>query len=252
MQLFSSLTCSLYKTAPYNINVGWYKHEGGTTQVRNPIYNRVTCPYGGLHCHFTHGVIEFPDFELKIELIFLIVIGSDMMIPNLIKDRGVRPQDIIMTAFGLHYKRKVDFVGGLRAFAAGLRMLPLENVPGLFYMESFPTHFGGNTFDAGYYEPNRYDQGCLPLDDTYLRNFTAYQERAYRSNLTLLENSPNLKIIRIAEGMNSQYDAHIDGDSTAVAFSQADCLHYCANSAVFDFLKTQIFNHWLGHRKKFV
>ena len=55
-----------------------------------------------------------------------------------------------------------------------------------------------------------------------------------------------MKIIKIAHGLYSQYDAHVGGDSKIIDFNIPDCGHYCAQSGIFNFVRRMIFNNILS------
>jgi hypothetical protein len=52
-----------------------------------------------------------------------------------------------------------------------------------------------------------------------------------------------IPILRIADALRSQYDAHIDGDSKMLAFNNADCTHWCIPGSIFPYMLTVMFNH---------
>ena len=132
----------------------------------------------------------------------------------------------------------------------------------LFYRETLPTHFWDGSDKAGYYAPpptpgsasgsgvyqgvgneTHSSKHCVPY-----HNITIAHHHDWRNRIadTYLMNT-TIPIIRIAEGLYSQFDAHVDGDSTLTPFHKADCTHYCLHSAVFDYIHMITYNHLLLH-----
>ena len=118
----------------------------------------------------------------------------------------------------------------------------------LFYLQTYPQHFRSGSRKAGYWEDKvepseRRAKRCAPFRDINIAHKHDWRNRiadTYLMNTTA-------PIIRVSEGLYSQFDAHVDGDSTLIPFDGPDCTHYCLHSAAFDYIHLMTYNHLLLH-----
>ena len=118
----------------------------------------------------------------------------------------------------------------------------------LFYLQTYPQHFRIGSKKAGYWDDKwnsteRRGKRCAPYHDM---NVAHHHDWRNRIADTYLKNT-TIPIIRVSEGLYSQFDAHVDGDSTLTPFNRADCTHYCLHSAAFDYIHMMTYNHLLLH-----
>lgn len=232
MQTFQSFVCSFHSITKTDLQVDWYHHQGGTIEVPNRVYDTTTCPLQGKHCHLSGGVMRFADFNASVIFRGISQYTHRGFFKEILAD-GTNI-DIVILNWGLHLNDKSIFEEQVKLLAHDL--VDIHNSPTIFVRESFATHFSGRMNQSGYFDTshNIDNRKCLPLsgNSSHIRSFD------WR-NMILEErlNASLVKIIPVAKAMYSQWDAHVDGDSRMVHFHRADCVHYCAQSAVFTFIK---------------
>jgi hypothetical protein len=241
MQIFSSLACSLAHATTHSLNIDWKFHQGGTNEVSNKVFNNITCPYNAYHCHFLKATITFPEYHMSIAYGGL---TRQHSATDMLAHYKLRPQDIMLFNFGLHMNTAGYFQYTLDLFVKSLRKLPAASKrPHLFYMETTPTHFDVPSEQVGYYVKGIKKTACAPVN---ISSVEEYRKIAFRTHLDSLEAlRDNITVIRVVDALLSQYDSHVDGDSEAVHFSLADCVHFCSDSGVFRFLQTTFLNHFV-------
>jgi len=144
-------------------------------------------------------------------------------------------KDVCILNWGLHTNDQATFEGHLKLFAEDLESL--VHPPTLFFQESVPTHFSVAVNQSGYFSADasfEQKQICAPFAH---RNWSHYRAFDWRNNLLGRLNSSRIQVLRISKALYTQHDAHLDGDSKTVHFQAADCLHYCAQSGIYTFLK---------------
>jgi hypothetical protein len=184
------------------------------------------CPFGAQNCHISSGKAFFPEFGVSIKFTMLYS-WSGRRPRSVLED--MQSFDVVVATFGLHYKTRGKFDSDMDKFAATLKRFKRHG----FFIEHFPSHIQG-------------DKVCEPMLD----NVSHYRKTDQRTELSYFENLENITVIRIAEAMISQFNAHIGGDSQRQNFYVSDCVHYCANSGVFKFLRTTIFNYLVKYKLK--
>lgn len=143
---------------------------------------------------------------------------------------------MFVVLFGIHYNEypgkpiqfhdSADFRQHLGDFRQDVETQIAGSI--VFLLQVPPQHFSGSN-QNGYWCGFESKDVCGPL-----RNLTkAIQEdwrNRYIDNLKLPQ---NLHVVRIADALYTQWDAH---------FSEYDCTHYCKQSGIWDFIRLQLFN----------
>ena len=215
------------------------------------IFNNKTCPGGAVHCHTGAGSVSFPEYNTKIEATFN-NLYSKGWVSGFLNWKGCKAGDIVLLNFGLHYNDHNQYNNMMKILAHDINTYLNSTQHGyLLYMQTFPQHFRIGSKKAGYYTPHE-DQGegseisgkrCAPYHDINIAHRHDWRNRIAD---TYLKNT-TIPIIRVSEGLYSQFDAHVDGDSTLTPFNRADCTHYCLHSAAFDYVHMMTYNHLLLH-----
>lgn len=242
-QVWQALACHLYGVTESIFDIHWIYHTGGTNEVKSKIFNSITCPFNAIHCLFHHADVHFPHFNMSLHFRWsyprwLISPSSSIFREALkyIVDLKLQVNDVVVLNFGLHYNVKHAYAEELEHFRVQLLEHRSSLLPHILFQESFRTHFATAN---GYYTAEA--TSCKPYGNT-----TFAFESDWRNRLLDEYLGNVIPIIRISAALESQWDAHIDGDSKIVSYSSPDCVHYCAHTGVFEYLKLILFNYILN------
>ena len=146
--------------------------------------------------------------------------------------------DMIVLNLGLHYNEadKDEYRYHLTEIA---RELDSRARPA-YFMQTTPQHFNGSS--NGYWKPStHFDVHCHRHSDA-----SSAIHDDWRNNIAeeVFLYHPKIKIIRIREGLLSEWNVHVGMEHRLAAIEgHADCTHYCLiASGVFEYIFTMIFN----------
>ena len=234
-QIFASLICALRVVSQPQLSMKWgmgkyisMRNSGRTDEAQ-------LCPFGEYHCLLDKLFCGFEFENIFIARATMFQYTDDLFVKAL-KDFQMMEDDIVVINFGLHYGEENMYTSSLRRFRDLIESdFIIYNIsrPQLFFLETTPQHFFGSR--------NGYFQGsttrCAPLESNV---------SDWRNNLLSSELGKYLRIIRIANALYSQYDAHIEqlnisGMGYMVTNSYVDCTHYCFPSGVFRYIHREIY-----------
>ena len=181
---------------------------------------------------------------------------------------GERP-DIVIINLGMHYNDLYDFEKHLTLLKDDLkgiterRKATNSKFISWHWLETFPQHF-----QNGYYSPgvkshkntieslksstiaiNSSLMNCHRIEDMRHYHTNDWRNRLAEDVLSSFKTTE--RVIKIAEPLYSQWDAHVDyGDSRRDPEHEPDCTHYCTGSGVFRFALTETLMdiaHCLSH-----
>lgn len=243
-QLWVSLVCTLHSLVHNRLDV-----EFG----RLPGCNDIICPdpHSGKHSFLEGGWMHFPSFNATISH----VVQSKFDLQDVLRvfrSHRLGARDIVTMNFGVHYNREEEYDAAMKQFrdellvgvyGDGSTNTTTQNVhnntlPRILYFQSAPQHFRGS---SGYYDQNtqRYPYGfqCEPVASLSLRRAADWRNRVIDRYLS---SSPSIHIVRIAEALYSQYDAHIGLEP--YVNTPIDCTHWCFPSGIFKYLHLMLHN----------
>ena len=240
MQVFQSFVCSVIPVTRVNLDIGWHFED-----VNGHYRDKKVCPLGAHHCHILRGQASFPSFNSRMTFRWLSQYDKSGLIRSLLVDS--KREDFVVINFGLHTNDLAAFKAQLTLMREDfLEQRAVRKFPTYFFRESFPTHFSTHSplSGYGYYSSNVSGKRCVPYP---LSNESDIYLSDWRNNLLpVFLNATDIRLIPLARALYSQFDAHVDGDSKTIYFPFADCTHYCAQSAIFSYVKLIILNHLLA------
>ena len=192
-QTYSALICELLQYTKYSLYMNWGKN------------NQDHCGDDLNHCISLRSLfltsknssISFRR-ENKMSLNFLL---------DTIKvDAKLKENDIVIINAGAHYHDKVIYKNLLLTIKEGFDKE--DNLPSLFFLESTPSHFYSPSNPSGYWNTDyiRSNSNCTPFE-----NLNDAKSSDWRNNIAdeVFRDSSKFTIIRIADGLYSQFDAHM-------------------------------------------
>mmetsp|Transcript_21625 Transcript_21625/g.36222 ORF Transcript_21625/g.36222 Transcript_21625/m.36222 type:complete len:249 (+) Transcript_21625:587-1333(+) len=144
---------------------------------------------------------------------------------------------MLVMNFGLHYKSEIGeqkLRQDMEQLSKDIDTISLTHLPKLFFLETVPQHFQYSPVN-GYYQPGQTNASCHPLSD--VRVAAEYDWRNKYID-EFLGNDPRVQIIRIAETLRDQSDAH-------VGYGQ-DCTHWCFQSGAMRYMIRKVYNALLS------
>ncbi len=239
VQSWKALTCNLLShshTNSSNIQVSWVFHQGGSLEVHN-IYTNRTCPFNATHCLIAGSShVYFTQHNTNITITPITQYRDNSLQAVLLSLKTTPTKDTVFFNFGLHYNKQADMEKALKRFVIDIKNYTMKfPKPNLYFVESTPQHFATTKGKNGYYNAPDAAEWCEPLYD-----LTKAQDTDWRNRLldTIIAKDGVVPIIRIAAALQTQYDAHIAGDSRLVDFEAADCTHWCSPGSVFPYIHT--------------
>lgn len=144
--------------------------------------------------------------------------------------RKMRPEDVVVMNWGLHFHLPAQLKEHLISIRKGIEML--ANPPHFLYLETVQPHFPS---PHGYYEEARGKNHCIPL-----ANITLAAEQDWRNIIAhqVFAKSKHVKMVRIVDALRSEWDAH----SARVKDDTMDCVHLVMFSGAMEFVARSIFN----------
>lgn len=228
--------------------------------IVNDSMNQTRCPRDP-DCYLLVGQAAYPKYNLSIDYEQVNTFNgrARVRVSDLMASDKLRSPTIAVINFGVHYHNYRDLVRDLGGFVDDWKQWMQHHkphsrtmrsqAPTVYWMESFPQHFSG-----GYFNDTMDRQGFVPVTAprqrgglwcTPLVNEQEYaQNEDWRNALAhkvLPQFAASRRIVRIAQPLYSQWDAHVDyGDSRRVHSTHKDCTHYCLGSGVFRFVVQEL------------
>jgi len=268
-QTWSSLVCSLSKVSQID-------EKSSIIKWKRDSWLLDACPLNKFHCHMDRGSIYFPEFNTTIMHYKFVIYHDteDATVKKILEKNKMKKNDIVFYNFGLWIEDVKDYRRLVKDFTTEIHQLEksASNVlPHFLFLETAPQHF---PTPNGYF--NRSDsallwKSCQPLS-LYTKvsssngheprqtasvgtSIQQQQQQHWREKYdwrnavvrdTITNANVNVGIVSLAEGLSSQWDAHIDLIEKAPSDLEfdfvrvADCTHYCSHSAVFQFIKASL------------
>jgi len=221
-QIFQSFVCQLLVATPAKMALSW-----------SGIHKSCTLPTG-CQGSLVFGDVFFPAANLR----FLFHLLNWGLYQHNLKSFPSSPDIVFVLNFGIHYnvyagKPTRDYdASDLRTHMLDLKsdIELFHKTSQVFILESTPQHFSGSNVN-GYWSNDFALEHCIPL------NISTMRAGDWR-NLIINETRfpANVKIVRIAEVLYSQWDAH---------FSEKDCTHWCKFGGALEYIQTSIFNSFM-------
>lgn len=246
-QTWVQLVCALHNHTEVVSFANWDMPLSSNPAAERVI--RYSCPFGKENCRILQGILvtgsaKFPEYNAEIQLGWHNLYHTGVL--QEIKEKlHYSSNDIIIANFGVHYNfgEEQKFLLNLNEFASDLSGLrESSNTPSVFFMQSFPQHFPGVTHRNGYYYRAEAAEWCAPIANGDLTYAAEYD---WRNNYAHQILGDKLPIIKIADAMYSQHDAHIGPNLNDLKI--ADCMHYCEPSGVFHYIHRMIYNTMMNH-----
>ena len=224
-QIVNSLVCAVYKHAQSKLFLRF---------TYPSLYQKAEiCPFGSLHCLLHETYCHFENEDIRITHQMMLKFGAADNLYAPIKHHFLTNDDIVVVNFGIHYNDEVSYKEDLELF----REVILSNFsdkgcskPHILFMQTSPQHFRSSN---GYFEsPEKSTFECVPIPS----NFSDWRNECLDSIL-----SEDVRIIRIAQGLYSEYDTHV-GSFQFMPSQYADCTHFCYPSAIFSYIHRVIYN----------
>lgn len=254
MQVFESLICALHKSTPVDTKGSLWGHSKS--------FSAHTCPFGDRNCYLRPGsAVSMHAAGVGVHMHHL-EFFNNASFWGAIHELGMTKNDIVLFNIGLHYNNMTAYESDIGAFLESLsvvRAASSDNTPHILFLETTPQHF---PTENGYY-PSSYATdnirrcGVARTANTSVADLQAKMRQLdWRNNIVnefvakFNAGSPfyhvkpnNLSVVKLAEGLYSQWDTHIVKGPLSVP--TADCTHYCMPSGVFPYIHQMIYNSLL-------
>jgi hypothetical protein len=218
-------------------------------------------------------------------------------IESIFDDYEIQPQDIFIFNYGIHsYQDWSKIRTQLKEFQTAVSSFHLKQSKEqeefasshphhtlFFFLETFPQHFTNEYNGNGYYYVPQASEHCVPhtaspakqyeldirnriADEIFLSSSSQQpqqqEEEVKKEEEVVGEEKMGLRksdipIIRVVEGLSSQYDAHVEGGENIMINAHhanphfdADCTHWCAQAGMFQYVHRVVYNyikHFLHH-----
>ncbi|RYH30818.1 hypothetical protein EON65_04060 [archaeon] len=242
-EVWRSLVCHLYKVTAMDVKLQW---THAPRYLRNSInYQKFLCPFDKFHCvnpHEGDAFIPHSNTSLHIRDFILFRGGELSSILNSLKLRN--GYDIVIFNFGLHYSDRLEFNHAFERLMLELSEYEQahDSLPIFIVRESTPQHFP--ILPNGYYTKEIYKiDSCGYVDPEKIRQGDWRNQVAIDLINRHNRNSAwHIGILRVAEGLYSQWDAHVAIGPMLRGFRPPDCSHWCQPGGVHRYLLTMIAN----------
>lgn len=289
MQVWQNLMCTLYLTTEIEYHINWIIHSNKLVfNSLNCPFAELQC-HLAIDEGRRSGYAHFPVFNTSISYLWYTkdTFEADD-IESIFEYYDILPHDIVIFNYGIHsYQDWEKVKRQLLAYHTAVNQYHEEQAKQqeeyasphhlntlFFFLETFPQHFTNTLNGNGYYYFPHAGQHCVPhtslrlkqyeldirnriADEIFLHRETDTAEESKGEGVRSLRKS-HIPIIRIVEEVSSQYDAHGEGlDNMMININykdprfNADCTHWCAQAAVFQYVHRVIYNnirHYLHHR----
>lgn len=262
LSVFSSLVCHLSQQETPQYSLTWLFNK---KEILVDKEGQTVCPQH-VSCYLLSGEVYFPENNISIwyQQLNSYSKRSKQQLHTVVESNAHRP-DIVLINFGVHYNDYKSYITDLLSFKGDMqgimeRQRTDSHHISWHWIESFPQHFtygyynfsADSDFRTSLLNRDKSDTDLLhsaswsnsSLHCVPVTNMTHYYQEDWRNRLAevaLPEFYTNHRVIRIAEPLYSQWDAHVDyGDSKRVTRAAADCTHYCTGSGVFRFVLSEV------------
>lgn len=275
-QTWKTIACSLY-----NVHLPEQEGKGSIPrfyarwrEVGGYASNHLVCPLYPKQCVIDVGIGLFDGYNSVFRLMEMHEgFYKSGMLQTLVKEMYLTSDDVIVINFGLHYNSD-DLIGNpamhkdLEHFRHDVIDLG-SRCPHIFFQESFPQHFTRAEGNNGYYTSKKgfHQSRCSAIEnitfaqqydwrntmlDKVLRRMAPTDLVESNSMNSSVEQERNVNIVRLAKGLITQWDAHLDHDNPYNRFSTTgDCTHYCSTSGALRFVVQQLYNSLHHHLHKY-
>lgn len=202
LQVFQTLACSLHMATKSIFRIRW-EYTFKSPKV---------CPLHSVHCHIGGGLIQFPLLNSSIVYRNMYTYHRKSLMNEVLI--GCSVEDVVILNIGAHYNAKEEFEEHMQNLATDLyKIRHYRGSPIVLFRESLPTHFSYSVNQSGYFQQGEVSTSCKPY--SHIMNTTEIYNKDWRNRIAdKYLNLSNIDgVIRMAEALYSQYDAHIDGDS---------------------------------------
>ena len=181
------------------------------------------------------GQISFPDTTTTIAIRYDTKFDVEH-ISTTFADMRLTTRDIFIFNIGLHYNDKSAYESVLRKALDTISTVNrTRSLPKMFFLQTTPQHFAT---DNGYFNPQLSSKNCTIKSSPGQMKNGDWRNIALDNTISKWRDFGSIRnahVIRIANALYSQYDAHIDRNGS-------DCTHFCIPSAVFPFIHRTLFN----------
>lgn len=245
-QLWQSLVCALHGTAENKLYVHWAKMWR---------CNEVTCPHDEeKHSNCYGGIARFPTANVTIINKKMYKYTKDLFVSTL-RRLKVTSRDIIIVNFGLHYLDEAEYLSTIESFHQEFQQNPDLSSLSVSFFETSPQHYPAKN---GYFvQGEQFKNQCKPLTlmpvnnnkESSNNNYPSYLAPEDWRNLVVHKvfskatstGSSNMRIIPLAHGLYSQYDAHVALEPYPTP-PWLDCTHWCFPSGAVRYYMLHLFN----------
>jgi len=215
-----------------------------------------------------HSRLAFPEYNTKIIYDKSVIYRGteDATVKRIVEEHKMKKNDIIFYNFGLWVGDVDKFKRSMGEFLDEIRELEKSAsivLPRILFLETFPQHF---PTPNGYFDSAMQSKPCVPLSlldetssssheqdpSTIISSTSSEKIQHWRENhdwrnaiarQAIADAGVFVDIVGLAEGLYSQWDAHVDLDKSRPEETwggTSDCTHYCSHSAVFQFIKASL------------
>lgn len=265
LSVFASLACHLSQQETPHYRFSWLFER---KQILLDAKGQTVCPMH-VSCYILSGEVYYPHHNITLWYQQLNTYSkrSRELLHTVVESTHNRP-DIVLINFGVHYNEYKAYITDLFNFQKDMEGImerqKMANAHQIswHWIESFPQHFSHGYFNysadsrirLSAYNPSAHAETSSrnvslahttnSLHCTAIANATYYYQEDWRNRLAELvlpEFYTNHRVIKVAEPLYDQWDAHVDyGDSRRVTKAAADCTHYCTSSGVFRFVLSEV------------
>lgn len=246
-QLWQVLVCALHGSAEHRLYVNWAKMWR---------CNEVTCPHDeAKHSNCHGGILRFPSANVTIVNKKMYKYSKEYFLGTLQRLK-VSPRDIVLVNFGLHYNDEKEYSTAIESMINDLQNHPEAPRWNLGFLETTPQHYPASN---GYFAQGEQNGNtCRPLammpktaslvsepstlapgdwrNHVIHRVFGSSTASASSGNSRL-----SLRIIPIAHGLYSQFDAHVAIEPYPSP-PWLDCTHWCFPSGALRYYLIHLHN----------
>lgn len=261
LSVFTSFVCYLGQGTDTEYKMVWLDDED---HILLDVNGQTKCPYHP-SCYILAGVVFLPEYQITLIYDQINTYNNrhtKQVLHTIVDGPNPRP-DVVIINLGVHYNDLNSFVHEVWSLKGDLKNILHRQKEfnskyiSWHWLESFPQHFPNGYFSEGDGRGIAHTlESVLPSNATnasinpailnckpYL-NATDFYQKDWRNRLPeqiMHEFYTHHRVIKIAEPLYEQWDAHVDyGDSRRILSTSSDCTHYCTASGIFRFVLNEV------------